>query len=108
MSNSLSSINNRIYRRQYYRLPGKRPNFGKLLPRIPPPAPSDNSNDSGLGLDGINQYYHQQQQQLQHTQQFNGFGSIISTVTVAPTVVQPTTSNFLFFNHHKIDQDSVA
>lgn len=89
--------------------------MGKLLPRISPPAPSDSSNDSGLGLDGITHYYsernfHQQQQQqpLQHPQQFNGLGSLTSTATVAPTIVQPTTSNFLIFNQHKFENDSIT
>lgn len=113
VSNSYSTVNNRIYRRHYYRLPGKRPNLGKLLPRISPPAASDSSNDSGLGLDGVNHYqqqqHHRQQQQQQQTQQqFIGFGNIISTAAVAPTIVQPSTSNFLFFNPQKVDNDSVT
>ncbi|XP_063707762.1 nuclear factor of activated T-cells 5 isoform X2 [Culicoides brevitarsis] len=114
VNNSIASINRIYQRRQYYsRLPGKRPNLGKILPRISPPAPSDSSNDSGLGTDGINHYathqhQNQQQQQQNHQQQqiFQefGFGSIISTATVAPTIVQPP-PNFFFFNHHRLEND---
>lgn len=116
VNNSFVSINNRTYRRQYYRIPGKRPNLGKILPRISPPAPSDSSNDSGVGLDGINNFYskrnyHQQQQQqqpLQRPQQFNGFSSFGSTANVAPTIGQPNTSNFLIFNQNKIGNDFIT
>uniref|UniRef100_A0A336LQ50 CSON011690 protein n=1 Tax=Culicoides sonorensis TaxID=179676 RepID=A0A336LQ50_CULSO len=115
VNNSLSSINNRIYRRHYYRLPGKRPNQGKLFPRISPPHPCDNSNDSGLGVEGVNNnnnsYFternQEQQQQQQQTQQINLFqNNIISSAALASTTLQPETTKFFFFNHHKDSSNS--